>query len=425
MICKYLTGAAVAALTIAAPVFAETVAITGGTVWTGTQDAAIEDGVVLIVDDKIVAVGDSRLSVPSNATVIDADGGWITPGIFVPFARTGLVEVGAEATTNDTSADESKYSAALNAADSFNPSATAIDVTRIEGVTRLAVAPANGNSIFAGRGFVADTSGEADSITQENVFQLLSLGESGAGISGGSRSAAWATLRAAIDDSQNFTSRYITTPSGAALNRVDAEALAPAARGKQLLLVRIHRASDIRRLIGMLSDYPELDVAIVGATEGWIVAEELAEAGIPVIIDPFDNLPASFEQLGATSHNAERLIEAGVKTAFAHLGNDAHQSRLVLQSAGNAVANGVSRADAMRAITSIPADIFGQSDLGRLNSGAIADLVVWDGDPLEVTSAPTHVLIDGEQQSMESRQTLLRDRYLSLEDGDLPLAYRK
>ena len=175
----------------------------------------------------------------------------------------------------------------------------------------------------------------------------------------------------------------------------------------------------------MLSDYPELDVAIVGATEGWIVAEELAEAGIPVIIDPFDNLPASFEQLGATSHNAERLIEAGVKTAFAHLGNDAHQSRLVLQSAGNAVANGVSRADAMRAITSIPADIFGQSDLGRLNSGAIADLVVWDGDPLEVTSAPTHVLIDGEQQSMESRQTLLRDRYLSLEDGDLPLAYRK
>ena len=425
MICKYLTGAAVAALTIAAPVFAETVAITGGTVWTGTQDAAIEDGVVLIVDDKIVAVGDSRLSVPSNATVIDADGGWITPGIFVPFARTGLVEVGAEATTNDTSADESKYSAALNAADSFNPSATAIDVTRIEGVTRLAVAPANGNSIFAGRGFVADTSGEADSITQENVFQLLSLGESGAGISGGSRSAAWATLRAAIDDSQNFTSRYITTPNGAALNRVDAEALAPAARGQQLLLVRIHRASDIRRLIGMLSDYPELDVAIVGATEGWIVAEELAEAGIPVIIDPFDNLPASFEQLGATSHNAERLIEAGVMTAFAHLGNDAHQSRLVLQSAGNAVANGVSRADAMRAITSIPADIFGQSDLGRLNSGAIADLVVWDGDPLEVTSAPTHVLIDGKQQSMESRQTLLRDRYLSLEDGDLPLAYRK
>ena len=159
MICKYFSGVALAALTLAAPVFAETVAITGGTVWTGTQDAPIENGVVLIVDDKVVAVGNSRLSVPSNATVIDADGGWVTPGIFVPFSRAGLVEVGAEATTNDTSAQEGKYSAALNAADSFNPSATTIDVTRIEGVTRIAVAPANGNSIFAGRGFVADTSG--------------------------------------------------------------------------------------------------------------------------------------------------------------------------------------------------------------------------------------------------------------------------
>lgn len=425
MICKYFSGVALAALTLAAPVFAETVAITGGTVWTGTQDAPIENGVVLIVDDKVVAVGNSRLSVPSNATVIDADGGWITPGIFVPFSRTGLVEVGAEATTNDTSAQEGKYSAALNAADSFNPSATTIDVTRIEGVTRIAVAPANGNSIFAGRGFVADTSGGADSITRESVFQLLSLGENGAGISGGSRSAAWATLRAAIDDAVNFTGRYITSPHGAALNRVDAEALAPAARGQQLLLVRMHRASDIRRLIEMQADYPALNVAIVGATEGWIVADELAEAGIPVIIDPFDNLPASFEQLGATSHNAERLIDAGVVTAFAHLGNDAHQSRLVLQSAGNAVANGVSRGDAMRSITTVPADIFGFSDLGRLSSGAIADIVVWDGDPLEITSAPTHVLIDGEEQSIESRQTLLRDRYLSLEGGDLPLAYRK
>ena len=98
---------------------------------------------------------------------------------------------------------------------------------------------------------------------------------------------------------------------------------------------------------------------------------------------------------------------------------------MVLQSAGNAVANGVSRGDAMRSITTVPADIFGFSDLGRLSSGAIADIVVWDGDPLEITSAPTHVLIDGEEQSIESRQTLLRDRYLSLEGGDLPLAYRK
>jgi len=244
-------------------------------------------------------------------------------------------------------------------------------------------------------------------------------------LSGGSRSAAWATLRAALDDAENFTGRYVTSPDGAALNRVDAEALAPAARGQQLLLVRVHRASDIRRLIQMLDDFPAIDVAIVGAAEGWLVADELAQADIPVIIDPFDNLPASFERLGATSHNAERLIEGGVTTAFANLDSSAHQNRLVLQVAGNAVANGVARADALRAITSVPADIFGFSTLGRLSTGATADVVVWDGDPLEITSAPTHVLIDGEDQSLESRQTRLRDRYLSLEQGDLPLAYRK
>ena len=289
----------------------------------------------------------------------------------------------------------------------------------------MAVAPSNGNTLFAGRGFIADTSGDADSITQENVFQLITLGEGGSGLSGGSRSAAWATLRAALDDAQNFTGRYVTGPNGAALNRVDAEALAPVVRGQQLLMVQNHRPSDIRRLLGVLPDYPDLDVAIVGAAEGWLVAEELAAADVPVIIDPFDNLPASFERLGATSKNAQRLLDAGVTTAFAHLDSSAHQTRLILQNAGNAVANGVSHADALHAITSVPADIFGLTTLGRLRSGASGDVVVWDGDPLEITSAPSHVLIDGDVQSLESRQTLLRDRYLSLEQGDLPLAYRK
>ena len=180
-------------------------------------------------------------------------------------------------------------------------------------------------------------------------------------------------------------------------------------------------------MIAFSEEKSSLNFAIVGATEGWLVADELAASGIPVIMDPFDNLPASFEQLGATSRNAERLIEAGVKTAFAHLGSDSHQTRLVLQSAGNAVANGLDAAEAIKAITSVPAEIFGYNDLGRLSSGAIADIVIWDGDPLDVTSAPTTIIIDGVEQAMESRQTKLRDRYLDLTDdgGDLPLAYRK
>lgn len=428
MIGKYLSSVALAAFGFAAPVVADTIAITGGTVWTGTDEAPIANGVVLIVDDQIAAVGGDALAIPADATLIDADGKWVTPGIFAPFTRTGLVEVGAEDSTNDISAGESPYSVALNAADAFNPSATSIPVTRIEGVTRMAVAPGFGSTLFAGQGLIADTSGATGSVIKEKAFQYITIGETGADRSGGSRAAAWAKLEAALNDARNFPARYIATPDGAALNRIDAEALIPVARGQQLLLVEAHRASDIRRLITFAKDNSALKIALIGATEGWLVADELAAANIPVIIDPFDNLPARFEQLAATAHNGERLIKAGVKTAFAHLGDNGHQTRLLLQNAGNAVANGVRQADAIAAITSVPADIFGQSDLGRLSSGAKGDVVIWDGDPLEITSAPTAVLIDGEVQPLESRQTKLRDRYLSVEDadaGDLPLAYRK
>ena len=121
--------------------------------------------------------------------------------------------------------------------------------------------------------------------------------------------------------------------------------------------------------------------------------------------------------------NAERLIAAGVPTAFAHLGDDGHQARLVLQVAGNAVANGVSHDDAIAAITSVPAEIFGLEDLGTLEVGKTADVVVWDGDPLEVMSSVDAIYIAGEEQSLESRQTRLRDRYLSLYTSEQPLAY--
>lgn len=424
---KLILSLMASTIALSTAALADTTAITGGTVWTGTGTEPIENGVVILIDDEVTAVGDDNLAIPAGATIVDASGSWVTPGIFAPFTKVGLVEVGAEDATNDVSAANSPYSASINAADAFNPSASSVPVTRLEGVTRMAVAPGFGQSLFAGQGFIAATSGEPDSVMQERAFTYIALGEGGAARAGGSRPAAWAQLRAALDDARNFTSRYITNPTGAALSRADADALGPAARGEQLILVAMHRASDIRRLIAFANDNPRLQFAIVGAAEGWIVADELAAADIPVIIDPFDNLPASFEQLGATSRNAERLIEAGVKTAFGHLGDDSHQTRLVLQSAGNAVANGLDPADAIKAITSTPADIFGLSDYGRLSSGASADVVIWDGDPLDVTSAPTTVIIGGVEQVMESRQTKLRDRYLDLTEdfGDLPLAYKR
>ncbi|MEO1660219.1 MAG: amidohydrolase family protein [Pseudomonadota bacterium] len=412
-----------AAIGLSLTMTAQEVAIVNAKIWTGTDAGILENASVYISDGTVQGIG-VNFSPPSGTPTIDADGAWVTPGIIAPFSRVGTVEVGAEDSTNDTSAGGSDFSVALRAADGFNPAATPVAITRIEGVTRVAVAPAFGASMIAGQGFVADTSGDAGSISDERAFVYVDLGEGGASKAGGSRPAAWAALRGAFADARGYPARFMAHNEGDTLTRADAQAFGPAVRGQQLILVSAHRASDLRLVIDLKAENPNLNLAIVGADEGWLVARELAAANIPVIVDPFSNLPASFAQLGATSRNAERLIEAGVPTAFAHLGNSGHQSRLVLQSAGNAVANGVSFDDAMAAMTVVPAAIFGMTSLGALERGRTADLVIWDGDPLDVTSAPRQIFINGVSQSMETRQTKLRDRYLDLDETAKPLAYK-
>lgn len=414
------TCAATAAIVTAAT--AQDVAVSNANLWTGEE--MIEGATVIIEDGEVTAVG-TNLSLPSGVTAIDADGGWVTPGIFSAYSRTGVVEVGAEDATNDVAAPMSAFGPALRLADAFNPRGTPVDTTRIEGVTRIAVAPGFGSSLFGGQGFVANTSGEPDSITNDRAFTFINLGEGGAGLSGGSRASAWASLRAAIADARTFPARYIASDEGDVLGRLDAEEFAPAARGQQLMLIAVDRASDIRQVIALKEENARLDIALVGAREAWLVADELVEADIPVIIDPYANLPGSFEGLASTQQNATRLIDAGVTVALAYFDDDSHQARLILQSAGNAVANGVSHEDALRAITSVPASIYGVEGGGMLAEGSPGDLVIWDGDPLEVMSAPTHVFIDGVEQSLESRQTRLRDRYLSLDESERPLAYNR
>lgn len=416
-----LSAAAAATLTLGAG--AQNIAITNAKVWTGTDAGTLENANIYISNGEISGLG-VNFAPPSGTELIDAEGNWVTPGIFSPFSRTGIVEVGAEDSTNDTNAAGSPFSVALRAVDGFNPAATPVDVTRIEGVTRIAVAPSTGGSMIAGQGFLADTSGDADSISDDRAFVFIDLGEGGAGLAGGSRSAAWAALRGAFADARGYPARFMAHNEGDTLTRADAQAFGRAVRGQQLILISAHRASDLRLVMDLKQENPNLNLAIVGADEGWIVADELAAANIPVIVDPFQNLPASFSQLGATSKNAERLIAAGVPTAFSYLGDNGHQARLVLQSAGNAAANGVGFDDAMAAMTTVPAAIFGVDNSGTIERGSTADLVIWDGDPLEITSAPVAVFIDGEIQSLESRQTKLRDRYLELDESEKPLAYK-
>lgn len=409
----------------AAPAAAQDFAVTNGRVITNTGSGVIENGTVLMRDGVIVAVG-ADVDVPEGAETIDADGGWITPGIFAPFTQLGLVEVALEDSANDSAAADTGFSTAIDVADAFNPNGSYIATNRIEGITRFAIFPSTGEEIFGGRGALADATGGYDSVFQPRAFMFADLSQSGAATAGGSREAAWLFLEAAFGDARAYPGRYSGGSEGDVISRMDAAALVDVTRGRIPLVVNVDRASDILRAIRFSQDHAPVRVIIQGGAEAWMVASQLADANIPVLLDPLRNLPSSFDSLGSTLAAAQRLNGAGVTVAYTTESADGYfNARLLPQHAGNAVAHGVPWDDAFRAITLTPAEIYGVGDrYGALAPGYAADVVVWDGDPLEVMSAPTHVFIDGEETEMESRQTRLAQRYRDLEDTT-PFAYRR
>lgn len=404
--------AALAALAMAAPASAQSILIKGGRVVTNAGPI-LERGDVLITNGRIASVGVS-ITAPRDARVIDATGRWVTPGAFAAMSEVGLSEISGSGAPNDADIDGDRISAAADAGRAFDPTVTAVAVTRLEGVTRAAIAPTASGSMFSGRGALVSLDGGRDSVFRQRAFQVLELGETGAGRTGGSRAALWPMLEAALRDAREYPTRYRSGQGGAVLNEIDAAALQPFARGEGLFLVHIESASDIRELIRFTRANPALKFVIHGGAEAWLVADELARAKIAVILDPLVNLPDRMERLAARADNAALLHRAGVTFAIAPGPGtvDAHQARLVLQLAGNAVANGLPWDAAFAAVSRTPADIFGVGgDFGTLAAGRTADVVVWDGDPLEVASAPTSVFIAGRDMPLVSRQTRLRDRY--------------
>jgi imidazolonepropionase-like amidohydrolase len=406
-------AALLCAAALAAPAAAETVLIRDGRVVTNSAAGVIENGDVLIVDGRIRSVGEN-IAAPRGARVVEAGGRFVTPGAFAAMSELGLSEISGSGAPNDANISGALVAAAADAGRAFNPGVTAVAVTRLEGVTRAAIAPSGTDSMFGGRGALVSLGGEPDSVFRQRAFMVVELGETGARRTGGSRASLWPAFEAALRDAREYPARYQRGQGGAVLNELDAAAVQPFARGQGLILVHVESAADIRRIIGYQRANPSLRFAIHGGAEAWQVAEELARARIPVIVDPLANLPDRFERLSARMDNAALLNAAGVRVAIAPGPGsvDAHQARLVLQLAGNAVANGMPWEAAFAAVTRGPAEIFGVGgELGRLERNYLADVVIWDGDPLQVMSAPTAVFIEGVEQPLVSRQTRLRDRY--------------
>ena len=425
---KYL--AALLALTLlSSAAFADTTAIVGGKVLTVGPQGTIENGTVLIIDGRIAAVGDD-VAVPDGADVVDASGKVVTPGLFAALSQLGLVEVSSSAGPTDGSQRGERFTAGFDVADAYNPRSTLIAINRIEGVTRALSAPSpgypdesGGGHIIAGLAAVVNL-GDTDAIDRRNAAVVVALGESGSYFTGGTRSAAWLTLRNALDEALDYREHKADFERGMrrpySYSVADLEALQGVINGNTPMIVSVNRASDIEVLIRFVDEY-SVKAIIVGGAEAWMMAEELAAADIPVIVNPTANLPGSFDSINPRLGAATIREDAGVKIAIG--GGSAHNARNLTQAAGNAVAYGLDWDAALRAITLAPAEIFGMAaTAGSLEVGKAADVVIWPGDPLELTNYPDQVFIKGEAVPMVSRQTLLRDRYLQTDDG--PPAYR-
>ncbi len=404
--------------------FAQDLLIRNATVHTATTRGTLQNADVLVRDGRISAVGNNLAA--GNAQVVEANGRPLTPALFGGITGIGIEEVSGEQPTVDSSQSlgagaqpvmtvRPEFDVTL----AYNPESVLVPIARVDGIgfTLLSAGSTAGGSIIGGQGGVVRLDGGIDPIGPRVLFVHLGAGASA--LSGNSRAAHWMILDQLVDEARGRISadskHSLLTPAGRA-------ALAKYLDGRGRMLVEVQRAADIHQLLRW-SKRHGVRIAIAGGGEAWKVASQLAAARVPVFVDPLANLPGDFDRIGATLENAARLQAAGVEVGFAQFGDASHNARKIRQLAGNAVANGLPWVDALAALTRVPAETFGVGDeVGSIAPGRRADLVLWSGDPLEVSTLAEQVWLDGRAQSMRSRQTELRDRYLRGADA-LPRAY--
>jgi imidazolonepropionase-like amidohydrolase len=393
---------------------ARPVLIRDATIHTMTSAGTLEHTDLLIGGDgKIEAIGRS-VSAPAGAEVIDAGARPVTPGLFGGLGRVGIEEIGLEPSVDDYALKLGGMRPEFDVTAAFNPNSVVLGVNRLGGVTFAMLAPSAeagskgaSGTIIAGQGSIARLNG---TVVPAAHALFVDIGGDANELSGGSRAAQFMLLQQAILEVRS--PKQILPGDTRVLTPAGRQALQSYINGGGPIVFDADRASDIRHVIAF-AQHEKLRVAIKGGAEAWQVAAELAAARIPVILNPLDDLPESFDAVGATLENAARLHRSGVKIAFSFDDPEPHNIRKIRQAAGIAVAHGLPWDAALAALTRNPAEIFGvTTGNGSLERGRPADLVLWSGDPLEVTTLADRVFIEGEAQIMRSRQTELRDRYL-------------
>ena len=371
--------------------YSETTLIKNATIYDGIKNIPFQ-GNILIENDTIKKVSSEKMQADF---VIDASGMIVTPGIIGTDTNIGIVEIGALSVTRDDSSEI--YSIGFSIHDAFNPKSTLIPWNRSNGVTSALSLPQGTASPIGGLGSFFVLDGEHDITSKKDIVMIGGVGGSG--------SSSRAETFAVMDDLLSFASGL----NGADLDNIsetiekssiaefmelhprDVKALSRLVNNNLPLIISTHRASDILKLIELKEKY-DLNLIIKGAQDASLVAPQIAASGIPLIINPINNIPGSFDELASNIQMASRLEEKGINLMFNT--PRSHNFHLVRQGAGVAVANGMSYEGAIKAITSTPAKVFNIDKRGEIKAGYFADIVVWDADPLEPSSMPEYLFIN-------------------------------
>jgi imidazolonepropionase-like amidohydrolase len=398
------------------PAAAAPIVIVGATVHTGTGEV-IQDGVVVVEKGLIKAVG-KGLAAPAGAETIDAKGAVVTPGLVDALTSVGLIEVALEPDSrDDDQGGKDPIRAAFRAADGYNPASSVIGVTRAEGITSVGVIPTGG--LIPGQSAWADLDGATaeDALGQGVLAMHVRLD----GMDGdrGGRASALLRLREVLDDARAFQKNQAAWERNQsrpfAASRLDLAALGGVLGGKVPVVFHVDRAADILSALGVAKEFG-LKPLIAGGAEAWKVSARLAAEKVPVIVNPIEPGPDSFDSLGMRPDNAALLQAAGVPVVIST--GDTHNARKLRQLAGNAVRAGLPHEAAIAAITRAPAEALGMgARYGTIAAGKVANVVVWSGDPLEIGTSVKAMLVRGKKVSLANRQTALLARYRKVPAG--------
>jgi len=403
------------------------VILTGATVYApGAKRLDKTD--VRIEGDRITGISGVGVGLPQAACrVIDGAGKVITAGFIDAWSTMGLVDIDGEASTVDTDNKalhqdaQNAIRAAVRTSLGLNPRSAPIQVARLAGITSAIAFPTGG--LVAGQGFWIDLAGarRKDVIQKDPVGLMVNLG---------ARTESRATSLFALDVA--LREAELWRRHKGAIEKVqripllnsalDLEALGEVIAGRLPLVVRVDRAAEIESLLEVLDALEGRPIAsgaarsgrlvLVGAAEAWLLADELARRGVAVILDPLLYGPGGFDQLAARRDHAALLTKSGVQVMLSPM--DTHLSKKLRQLVGNAIREGLSWESGLISVTETPAAVFGLKDHGRLAVGAKANLVVWSGDPFELSTQVHHLFIGGREVALTSRQTELFERWRSL-----------